>query len=267
MITQYEHVVPYEICQEHAEENIVLLCANHHQEVTSGRLSKNDVYARAKTPFSHFGRGHPYYRIPVREGSKVIFGNNIIDQFSFLTSEIGLVDFAGGTKLSVEASEGFPKFSGSIHSFNGQEVLRFEENVITLRSMNVFDVSLQGKRFTVRAGERRRIARFIIDSSEFKVEDLKAFSPTSGVHVSRSGTYVLLPGGGYKVIGDNHYSGLVSNSKRINFISNTAGLYLANELPIPDIGHVWKWLFSAKNIKGAKGFEIGNRFNRVFVSG
>jgi len=49
-IIEYEHIIPYSDCNAHEVDNIILLCPNHHSQVTRGFLSKDKVIAAKKNP-------------------------------------------------------------------------------------------------------------------------------------------------------------------------------------------------------------------------
>ncbi len=49
---EYDHIVPYEIAKQHAIENIVLLCNNHHAEKTKGLIKEAEVCDALSCPFN-----------------------------------------------------------------------------------------------------------------------------------------------------------------------------------------------------------------------
>jgi hypothetical protein len=57
----YDHLVPWAEVQKHDPDNIVLLCAQHHREKTSGLLPLAAVVAAHKDPLNlRTGASHPY---------------------------------------------------------------------------------------------------------------------------------------------------------------------------------------------------------------
>ncbi|WP_051289210.1 HNH endonuclease signature motif containing protein [Chryseobacterium daeguense] len=51
-VIDYDHIEEYNIVKEHAEENLTLLCPEHHREKTAGRLPKELVIKNNKNPFN-----------------------------------------------------------------------------------------------------------------------------------------------------------------------------------------------------------------------
>lgn len=64
-VIDYDHIEEYHIVKEHKEENITLLCPQHHREKTAGRLPKSMVIEANKNPFNlrknNIGKNNLYY--------------------------------------------------------------------------------------------------------------------------------------------------------------------------------------------------------------
>jgi HNH endonuclease len=57
----YDHLVDYSIVKEHTLDNLVLLCARHHQEKTNSLLPVDSVEAARRAPFNiRSGQSAPY---------------------------------------------------------------------------------------------------------------------------------------------------------------------------------------------------------------
>lgn len=84
-VVDYDHIEEYHIVKEHKEENITLLCTQHHREKTAGRLPKDFVIKANNNPYNlketETGQNKLYY-----------YGNEatiIIGSMNFYTKDFG----------------------------------------------------------------------------------------------------------------------------------------------------------------------------------
>lgn len=150
----FEHFdPPYEDATEHNPNGMALLCANHQQDRTAGRLSIEAVRQARANPFNkqnnavwtpHFTEANMTLNLfgNIIQGPSVGFAIN--DQVVF------------GMKAPEQAG-GAWQFTGSFCDQSGKETLRFVDNEIVTNN-GAWDVTLEGHDLIVRSGPRSIVA-------------------------------------------------------------------------------------------------------------
>jgi hypothetical protein len=162
----YEHFdPPFEDATEHNPAGMALLCGNHQQDRTAGRLSIEAVREARTHPFnqqhnpvwpSHFTQAKLAMNLfgNIIQGPSVGFAIN--DQVVF------------GMKAPPQAGEPW-FFTGSFCDPSGKETLRFVDNEI-ITNNGSWDVTLAGRDLIVRNGPRSIVAHISFRPEENLVE-------------------------------------------------------------------------------------------------
>lgn len=167
----YEHIYQYAEVKEHRVENIVMLCAHHHAEVTRGRLSKTRVREAQANPFARVTGRTAFYNFEAAPQKAIFVGGN-------------LVIIRGGPRVHVllyrntpvvwfDFDEGVPLLSMEILNDKGDYILKIVRNQIVVNAFNIWDVRLSGTKFDVRRKSGEILFRVMLHEGSIAIERLK----------------------------------------------------------------------------------------------
>lgn len=159
MPTQIEHISPYHAVRQHEFENLVLLCANCHQDVTARRRSKASVCIARAEPYA-LKVSHGNYTMPLGEQHHVDVGS-----LRFRVAPGGtLIPFLVGRTCSFAIKLGNPVlFFLRIFGPDGNLALEMNDNVLSFTPTRLWDVRLSGSSLKVRYGA----GKVLIDAKIF----------------------------------------------------------------------------------------------------
>ncbi|HMI81962.1 MAG TPA: HNH endonuclease [Solirubrobacterales bacterium] len=150
---EYDHLVPYAEVEEHDPENLVLLCATHHREKTSGLLTSDQVDAARKSPCNiEKGETHPYELHYEGKSCEARIGSN-----SITWPELRDGSAVAGILVDDTPIVGFSVDRGrlllTVQLLNAENELLVQivENELILSTVP-WDVEFAGRRLTVRHG-------------------------------------------------------------------------------------------------------------------
>jgi hypothetical protein len=179
---EYDHMEGFAIVHRHVAEEIVLLCARHHAEVTSGLLPRSAVAKANKNPFNlRTGTSAAY---PLHFGGtecEIWMGTN-----SFSSGPAGSWDVLhavvidGVPLLAFTMDEGQLLLSAQIHDDDGNLVLLIEKNEM-LYSTEPWDISLIGRTLTIRRKSRDIILKLKFDPDDNRVDVVRGRFGFNGV--------------------------------------------------------------------------------------
>jgi HNH endonuclease len=183
--TDYEHIVPFSESQTHSVDNIVLLCLEHHGEVTRGRLSKQFVVEAQKNPAAYAQSVSAQYQLMLGSHTKIQVGNLFVD-FSD-TKKWDIISVCDKTLLTLEIIEGKLVASATFNDFNGNESLIIEQNVVELRTKRLWDVRLSGTSLIVEFGKGHKVLELQISGSILHIRKMAFHSSKVPVLVNENG--------------------------------------------------------------------------------
>lgn len=190
MPTHIEHIIPYSVVKEHKFENLVLLCTHHHQEVTSGRINKEEVARARNKPYSTEQRA--YYLPLLSEQCHVDFGT-----VRFIVNRNNkLRPFSIKSKCPIEIELGEkPKFSLALSGRSGEDAVRVTDNNFEFMPRNLWDVRLSGQQLLVKYGLNKVLLKAKIkngnlhfSSIRMVVENLPVIADQNGIHFPNTKT-------------------------------------------------------------------------------
>lgn len=186
MPTQIEHIIPFSEVKDHQFENLALLCANCHQDVTAGRRSKRSVIEARKAPFCK-RVGDAAYPVPVDGQYNVDFGS------IRLISRPGasLIPFVVNGEVPIKIVLGNrPIFDINIKGPDGRSLLLMKENTFSFTPSRVWDVKLTGAHLKIRYGERRVLADIRISNGQISFNTLRMVSGSVPIYASEDGIFL-----------------------------------------------------------------------------
>ena len=148
MVYQYEHIEPvFANAASHDPNAICLLCPICHMEVTSVRLSKQQVWNDYLQVQNSSDVEPPHYQMRFPEQMRLHLGTSTFD---FLPDGFSIVEYDGYSLLGIRYKKisgkpgVYPTLSGQIYDQSGQPVLKIVDNEITLAAAEI-DVEAKGR--------------------------------------------------------------------------------------------------------------------------
>ncbi len=153
LICEFEHIdPPFAEASAHEVDNICLLCATHHSEVTRGLLSKGQVkeaYGRVQTDASI---KPPFYEMQLAGQNLVlVIGDSL---FEYIPDQSSIISVDGEDLLHVTyerdptTGTAIPSLSARLYDQNGINLLEIEDNEIVF-SRTAHDIKTQASVISV----------------------------------------------------------------------------------------------------------------------
>lgn len=149
----YEHIIEYATVKEHTEENLTLLCSNHHAEKTRKNIQHIDLIEFNKTPYNLTNKMSKsrYLYYSSRDGIEVDIGGNIFkydnleDGFEFVPLQI---DGKNIISFVMEDNRLFLNFIS--YNLDNNLVIEIAKNEI-IHSTGLWDAEWKGMKFILRS--------------------------------------------------------------------------------------------------------------------
>ncbi|WP_374376006.1 HNH endonuclease [Dongia sp.] len=154
-VFHYDHIEEYASVKGHDVDNIVLLCPNHHQDKTSGRLTKNVIKTYAKSPANLLAPRTTAHMMHLRADDAVfIVGSNSYHfQFSETRNHFNAIVLDGLSVLGMSNDHGQLTLNLRATDATGREILRIRGGCLSV-STGVWDYDISGRRISIRSGMR-----------------------------------------------------------------------------------------------------------------
>ena len=181
LVCDYEHIVPWSECRSHDAENIVLLCTEHHREVTANRIAKERLEDARLAPFARHPQRRATYSFEIapqrvfHAGGNLIYLNGI-SPFHIILAEDGPV-------ATIEFEYGFPLSSLRLLDPFRVPMLLVCRNEVIINSEMIWDVELTGTNFIVRKGKGDIVLHIVLDSGMFVLERAKMRAGKADIEV------------------------------------------------------------------------------------
>jgi len=151
-IYQYDHVTPFAITQRHDVDNIILLCPNHHQDKTSGRLPEAEIN-RAKANPRNIGTAFSSpYRFYLNGDRTTLFvgGNEYSYTFSEGRDVFDAIRVFDQTIIGVKNEGGSLLLNLALTDSKGAHILIVKLGELIV-STQVWDYQIEGASIRVRS--------------------------------------------------------------------------------------------------------------------
>ena len=193
-IYHYEHINNFALVKEHTPENIVLLCPNHHQEKTSGRLSQQYIRRWQSAPRnSECDKTSSYPVLICGEVSNLNIGGNI---FEFDLKELGdrfeAIIIQNKSVLSLEFQNGFLLLDLKLTDRGGRDILVVDKGELSVNT-GVWDYTLEGQILTIRSHSEEIELRINFGDDGINIQRGFIVYPPYGIDIS-PGEIRFLPG-------------------------------------------------------------------------
>lgn len=224
----YDHVVQHSLVQEHSEDNLTLLCPNHHQAKTSGLLPVEKIIKAIASPYNK-NRTHSAGHTLFAAGSKgrIILGSvEFTFDFTRYPNPEGFATFAvnGTALIGMEHEDGnfLLYFYGADES--GRDLFIIEQGELVV-STEAWDYEVKGRRFVVRRRSLPGLSgQVVLDltklDSGFRVTTGLVLHQGRGLRIKRDRIIVLPQNSTIRDIGfKDCYAGISVGIPKVGFIS------------------------------------------------
>lgn len=185
-VFHYDHIEEFAQVRQHTRENLALLCPNHHQDKTSGRLSAEKVLAARQAPFNGGRSRTSNYKLVSGVTAEAWLGSNVAyDPGEAPDFHVLWINGEGFLTIHHEA-DGF-SYSAKVTDEQGTVLLHIQRGELTV-STGIWDYRYEGKTLEVRAGPGQ-----IIFASELSDHAIRV---TRGYFVDAFETGVVIRAGG-----------------------------------------------------------------------
>jgi hypothetical protein len=146
----YDHIEDFARVQEHRVENLALLCPNHHQDKSSGRLSKETVRCARERPFNSGQMMTAKHELPPARAVEAHLGSNIAyDPGETPDYDVLWINGRGFVVLHHE-ERGYT-YSATVTDEAGQVLLAIDHGALRAAT-GIWDYQYEGSKVTVRRG-------------------------------------------------------------------------------------------------------------------
>lgn len=186
-IVHYDHIIPYAKVKEHTPDNIVLLCPNHHQEKTSGRISIDQVKRFSDEPILvKKSWSNPYHSLLDRSDDPVfLFGSN-----RFHLNKDGrphIIVFSLGIPIiTARYLDGMVCLDCNFYRKNGDREVVIKSNEIFYRN-DFWDIDWVGQKLTIRSGLNKIHLKLKFDRNQLHLHHLNTFARGHLIRIRNQG--------------------------------------------------------------------------------
>lgn len=168
---QYDHIDEYSDVREHAVDNLVLLCPNHHAAKTTKKLSKERIVAAKIKPFNSLRSHTSGFRVEPSQQLRTLLGSNeVVGWYPNAKGEHYPLFVNGKVFFAIHCDDGWLSVSLAVTDAWGGILLNIINGELKV-STGAWDYVYEGDNIKVRAG----LGDVILDLnfSDSKVEVLK----------------------------------------------------------------------------------------------
>ncbi len=142
MLVEYHHIIPYSENPLHSIDNIVLLCRDHHADVTTNRKSSADVIRARDRSYSSINGTFSKYRFEPGQNLDVVISGSL---FRFLPNHMGanIILINDEVIFSITICNEIPLFTFKVHDWNNDTVIDVQENYVTVLK-KPWDIKISG---------------------------------------------------------------------------------------------------------------------------
>jgi hypothetical protein len=165
-VYEYDHVEDYAVVLAHDPENLALLCPNHHQDKTSGRLSKESIVDARRSPHNTTKAETTPYSIERTKTLRVFVGSNEI--YALPPSDCSVVWINGESFVSVHWEGGSFTYSVRVTDETGGMLLRIDRGALVVAT-DVWDYRYEGRTVSIRGAPGRILLEAEIADRHFGI--------------------------------------------------------------------------------------------------
>jgi hypothetical protein len=207
-IFDYDHFDEYSEVQEHSEDNLVILCPNHHSDKTRKRMSKNrlqyyrDNYHNKDEQFTSSYKIEPDIALEVEAGSNRLYWSPPAEDSVF-----HVIWIAGESHFTLHIEDGWMSFSLHLTDSSGSTLLHVDRGEMIV-STGVEDYEFVADRLKIRGSGGCLIADITISSDKVIIHKGQFITGSMGWNVDNDFIHTVGTKGGIMSVGGTvHYTG------------------------------------------------------------
>lgn len=185
-IFDYDHFAEYAEVKEHSEDNIVILCPNHHSDKTRKRLSKNRInYYRE----NYRNKSEPYtaaWKIEPNESIEVIVGSNYaiwtpLEEDSYFE----VIWVAGISHFTLHFEDGWITFSLHVTNSEGLTLLYIHKGEMVV-STDIGDYEYVADKLTISNEMREVVCELTLRNDKIVIHNANFITESIGWSIKDS---------------------------------------------------------------------------------
>lgn len=181
-IYHYDHFQEYSEVKEHSAENIILLCPNHHQDKTSGRLPKDVLKRFTENPYNYDrDKTSTYSRLFITGNeTELLVGGNSYKSTITNGGRFDAIRIYEHTVVGYEREEDNILLNILMTDKLGQLLLKVDRGELTVAT-GIWDYTFEGSEIIIRAGMGNIELKMCITEFGMKIERGAFFAPPIGL--------------------------------------------------------------------------------------
>lgn len=206
-VFHYDHIEEYAEVREHKAENLALLCPDHHNAKTTGKLTAERVKDAKTEPFNKNRAKTSGYEIGDNRTVEITLGSEIFRPDLPLDSSLCVVYVNGFSYLTVSSENGWLSLSLSVTNESGEVVLAIVKGELKVAT-GVFDYSYEGDHLVVRTAMRQILIDLNLTNARLEVnKGMFMHSTGTGFSVANGIAEIFVRGSSKGKISKSTYSG------------------------------------------------------------
>lgn len=201
----YDHVVEYSEVKEHKADNIALLCPNHHNAKSTGKLSRDRIEEGKKNPFNKGRYLSGKHTVEAGRDVYICAGSNkIVKKFENGEGTHISLGINGFNFAAVHAEGGWVTASLVLTDPAGNLILHMDRGELQV-SPAVWDYSYEGHCLQIREGHGKIILELNLTNQLVEIKR------GTFLHEGRDG-FVISPDGVMHVLVNGKFEGVIVNT-------------------------------------------------------
>lgn len=193
-VFQYDHIQPFAEVQCHDPTNLALLCPNHHQDKTSGRLSAETVASARSTPFNANQDLSRPYGLLAAPSLRMCLGSNC-GSGPPDWENYPLLWINGEAVVSTHKEGDAYTYSARITDEGGEEILVIDHGALAVAT-GVWDYRYEGREVSIRRANGDILFEATIADDELSIRRGSLLGPfETGLVIKPDGVAVFTMSG------------------------------------------------------------------------
>lgn len=178
-IYHYDHIEQFAEVQEHKEENLVLLCPNHHQEKTSRRLSTDRILYLRDNPFNATRETAAGYKFEPNRSLEVMLGDNKARcEFADGDGDHIVIQVELEPMFKIHCRDEWITFSFKLTDAVGNVILAVIDGEMMVNT-GMWDYQYEGTHLVVRSGRRQILLDLNLSNQKIHIHRGAFMLPTA----------------------------------------------------------------------------------------
>ncbi|MCE6987472.1 HNH endonuclease [Dyadobacter sp. CY323] len=167
-VFHYDHIEEYAVVKEHKVENLALLCASHHNDKSTKKLSSERVKEARENPYNKDRLATAGHKLVDNRSIEIILGTNHAISPLRADGEFCAVYVNGYSYLKIVSENGWLSLSMAITDINGNTLLSVEKGEIKVAT-KIFDYTYIGDNLVIKSNDSQVVTDLNLNNQRLKV--------------------------------------------------------------------------------------------------